>query len=32
MWGDYHARELAVLLHRLAVGQGELRFFDIQFD
>ena len=31
MWGDYHARELGVLLHRAATGQGEPRFFDIQF-
>jgi len=31
MWGDYHARELAVLLHRTAAGLGEPRFFDIQF-
>ena len=29
MWGDYHARELGVMLHRAAKGQPELRFFDI---
>ena len=29
MWGDYHARELAVMLHRAATKQGDLRFFDI---
>jgi hypothetical protein len=32
MWGDYHARELAVMLNRAATGQSELRFFDIKFD
>lgn len=32
MWGDYHARELAVLLHRAANGQPDLRFFDIKFN
>lgn len=32
MWGDYHARELAVMLNRAATNQGELRFFDIKFD
>jgi len=31
MWGDYHARELAVILNRAATGQPELRFFDIGF-
>ena len=31
MWGDYHARELAVMLHRAAHGQAELRFGDISF-
>jgi len=31
MWGDYHARELAVMLNRAATGQGDLRFFDIAF-
>jgi unsaturated chondroitin disaccharide hydrolase len=29
MWGDYHARELAVQIHRSANGAGDLRFFDI---
>jgi unsaturated chondroitin disaccharide hydrolase len=29
MWGDYHARELAVMLYRAAKGQPELRFFDV---
>jgi hypothetical protein len=29
MWGDYHARELAILLHRQAHGQPAQRFFDI---
>jgi unsaturated chondroitin disaccharide hydrolase len=29
MWGDYHARELAVMLQRAAKGQPDLRFFDI---
>jgi len=32
MWGDYHARELAVMLHRAATGQPDLRFFDIRFE
>jgi hypothetical protein len=32
MWGDYHGRELAVMLNRAATDQGELRFFDITFD
>ncbi|HUB66703.1 MAG TPA: hypothetical protein VL981_04385 [Candidatus Methylacidiphilales bacterium] len=32
MWGDYHARELAVLLYRAAKGHGEPRFFDILFE
>jgi len=32
MWGDYHARELGVLLHSAATGQGEPRFFDIMFE
>jgi hypothetical protein len=27
MWGDYHARELALLLQRQAQGQPYLRFF-----
>jgi unsaturated chondroitin disaccharide hydrolase len=31
MWGDYHARELAVQIHRLAKNQPDLRFFDIEF-
>jgi unsaturated chondroitin disaccharide hydrolase len=31
MWGDYHARELAVMLNRAATGQTELRFFDLAF-
>ena len=31
MWGDYHARELGVFIHRAAKGQGEPRFFDIDF-
>jgi hypothetical protein len=31
MWGDYHARELAVMLNRAATGQTDLRFFDIKF-
>jgi unsaturated chondroitin disaccharide hydrolase len=31
MWGDYHARELAVMLNRAATNQPELRFFDIKF-
>jgi len=31
MWGDYHARELAVFLHRAANRQGEPRFFDVLF-
>jgi rhamnogalacturonyl hydrolase YesR len=31
MWGDYHARELAVMLNRAATGQPDLRFFDIKF-
>ena len=31
MWGDYHARELAVYLHRAANKQTDLRFFDILF-
>ena len=29
MWGDYHMRELAVMLHRAANVQGEPRFFDL---
>jgi hypothetical protein len=29
MWGDYHARELAVMLYRAALGQPEPHFFDI---
>jgi hypothetical protein len=31
MWGDYHARELGVMLNRAATNQPELRFFDIHF-
>jgi hypothetical protein len=31
MWGDYHALELAVCLHREAHNLGNLRFFDIDF-
>jgi hypothetical protein len=27
MWGDYHARELALLLKRMAEGKPEYRFF-----
>jgi len=29
MWGDYHARELALLLLREADGLPELRFYDV---
>jgi hypothetical protein len=29
MWGDYHGRELAVMLYRAALGQPEPHFFDI---
>jgi hypothetical protein len=32
MWGDYHARELAVMLNRAATDQPPLRFFDIKFE
>jgi unsaturated chondroitin disaccharide hydrolase len=32
MWGDYHARELAVMLNRAATNQPPLRFFDIAFE
>jgi hypothetical protein len=32
MWGDYHARELAVMLNRAATNQPDLRFFDIKFE
>ncbi len=32
MWGDYHARELAVMLNRAATDQPDLRFFDIKFE
>lgn len=32
MWGDYHALELAVYLHRLASGGPYLAFFDRQHD
>jgi unsaturated chondroitin disaccharide hydrolase len=28
MWGDYHAAELAIVLHRLATGQPDYYFFD----
>lgn len=28
MWGDYHARELALLLLREARGENYLTFFD----
>jgi hypothetical protein len=28
MWGDYHARELALLLWREARGEHYLTFFD----
>ena len=31
MWGDYHARELALWLHRVGHGKSPLRFFDIRF-
>jgi hypothetical protein len=27
MWGDYHARELALLVRRMATGQPYYRFF-----
>ena len=30
MWGDYHLRELGVMLDRAAKVQGEPRFFDFQ--
>jgi hypothetical protein len=30
MWGDYHVRELAVMLDRAAKVLGEPRFFDFQ--
>jgi hypothetical protein len=29
MWGDYHARELALLLLREAKGESYLRYFNI---
>ena len=29
MWGDYHARELAVVIQRAAQGQPDLHFFNI---
>jgi hypothetical protein len=29
MWGDYHGRELAVLLSKLAKNEPYLTFFDI---
>jgi unsaturated chondroitin disaccharide hydrolase len=29
MWGDYHARELALLLLRAADGLPELRFYNV---
>jgi unsaturated chondroitin disaccharide hydrolase len=29
MWGDYHARELAVMLYRAALNQPTAHFFDI---
>jgi unsaturated chondroitin disaccharide hydrolase len=32
MWGDYHARELAVQLYRTAKDMPDLRFHDIKFD
>jgi hypothetical protein len=32
MWGDYHARELAVLLDGAIKARGEPRFFDILFE
>ena len=28
MWGDYHARELALMLLREARGESYLTFFD----
>ena len=28
MWGDYHARELALMLVREARGESYLTFFD----
>ena len=31
MWGDYHARELAICLFREARQMAPLRFFDIRF-
>ncbi len=31
MWGDYHARELAVMINRTATGLPALRFFDVAF-
>jgi hypothetical protein len=31
MWGDYHARELGVMLNRSATNQAPLRFCDINF-
>jgi hypothetical protein len=31
MWGDYHARELAVQIHRIAHGNPDLQFFAINF-
>jgi unsaturated chondroitin disaccharide hydrolase len=31
MWGDYHARELAVQIYRIASGATDLRFFSITF-
>ena len=31
MWGDYHARELAVMLNRAAIGRPEMHFFDLTF-
>jgi hypothetical protein len=32
MWGDYHARELAVQILRLALGKAPYRFFDLNFN
>jgi len=31
MWGDYHARELAMQIYRIATESADLRFFDIDF-
>lgn len=31
MWGDYHARELALFIYQQAKSLGNLRFFNIRF-